>query len=986
MNRHSGTPELLNDCPRTFSAACQSCGRTFLGLLTAWPAALLPAFAAFLLLTSGNASAQDSVESDRAVLVALYNATDGPNWTYNTHWLSNEPLSEWHGVRVNDDGRVTLLSLRSNRLTGEIPVELSQLSQLRSLYLDRNQLTGEIPVELSQLSQLRVLSLYSNQLTGEIPVELSQLSQLSQLSLFSNRLTGEIPAELSQLSQLQRLYLSGNRLTGEIPVELSQLSQLLSLVLSSNRLTGEIPVELSQLSKLWSLWLHSNQLTGEIPVELSQLSQLLSLGLSGNRLTGEIPVELSQLSQLLWLYLDRNQLTGEIPVELSQLSQLLSLVLSSNRLTGEIPAELSQLSQLQRLYLHSNELNGPIPSWLVNLTELRELSLWSNQLTGTIPPEVAPAQDWAALVVLYTATGGPNWTDNTNWTRFSREPLSEWHGVSTDEQGRVEELRLSANGLNGTIGAELGVLTRLTGLYLNDNELSGTIPPELENLTQLQVFDIRNTGLCVTADSELHTWIATIPDFQGTATCQLALDFAHFANGAAIVSDLVLINAGTAPTRPALYFYDQAGAPIAAESVVDVLGDLVVREDGALSVQTELESLGELTISTHGRGEVVSGSVKVVSDSPIGGFIRFDLPGIGVAGVGASQPASDAIFPARRQAGGISTAAAIHNPGAEAMAVSCRLMKAGTVLEEVEIDLAANGQDARFIEEVFPRTDTSDFVGSVRCTAPEGGRFTGVAVELDAANRIFTTLPVVPVDSMDAQDQELALDFAHFANGAAIVSDLVLINAGTAPTRPALYFYDQAGAPIAAESVVDVLGDLVVREDGALSVQTELESLGELTISTHGRGEVVSGSLKVVSDSPIGGFIRFDLPGIGVAGVGASQPASDAIFPARRQAGGISTAAAIHNVEANAQVVACQLMKGGAVLEEVEIHLEANGQEARFIDQMFPRTDTSDFVGSVRCTAPEGGRFTGVAVELDAANRIFTTLPVVPVEDRMSQE
>ena len=783
---------------------------------------------------------------------------------------------------------------------------------------------------------------------------------------------------------------------------MSQLSQLLGLSLSRNQLTGEIPAELSQLSQLLALTLSRNQLTGEIPAELSQLSQLLYLGLFRNQLTGEIPAELSQLSQLRVLFLDRNQLTGEIP--LSQLSQQQSA--DGGDPGGVVPTlPAAGVGPLQKsadggdpggvvpnspscglgLYLHSNELNGPIPSWLVNLTELRELSLWSNQLTGTIPPEVAPAQDRAALRVLYNATDGPNWTDNTNWARFY-EPLSEWHGVSTDEQGRVEELRLSANGLNGTIGAELGVLTRLTGLYLNDNELSGTIPPELENLTQLQVFDIRNTGLCVTADSELHTWIATIQDFQGTATCQLVLDFAHFANGAAIVSDLVLINAGTAPTRPALYFYDQAGAPIAAESVVDVLGDLVVREDGALSVQTELESLGELTISTHGQGVVVSGSLKVVSDSPIGGFIRFDLPGIGVAGVGASQPASDAIFPARRQAGGISTAVAIHNPGAEAMAVSCRLMKEGTVLEEVEIDLAANGQDARFIEEVFPRTDTSDFVGSVRCTAPEGGRFTGVAVELDAANRIFTTLPVVPVDSMDAQDQEGVLDFAHFANGAAIVSDLVLINAGTAPTRPTLYFYDQAGAPIAAESVVDVLGDLVVREDGALSVQTELESLGELTISTHGQGEVVSGSVKVVSDSPIGGFIRFDLPGIGVAGVGASQPASDAIFPARRQAGGISTAVAIHNPGAEAMAVSCRLMKEGTVLEEVEIDLAANGQDARFIEEVFPRTDTSDFVGSVRCTAPEGGRFTGVAVELDAANRIFTTLPVVPVPERTDQE
>ena len=897
--------------------------------------------------------------------------------------LSRNQLTGEIPVELSQLSQLRALSLSSNQLTGEIPVELSQLSQLGSLYLFNNQLTGEIPVELAQLSQLTTLYLFNNQLTGEIPVELGQLSQLRGLHFSGNQLTGEIPVELGQLSQLGLLALFNNQLTGEIPVELAQLSQLMSLSLNGNQLTGPIPVELAQLTQLRGLGLGPNQLTGEIPVELAQLTQLRSLYLSGNQLTGPIPVELGQLSQLQYLYLSGNQLTGEIPVELAQLSQLQLLDLGSNRLTGEIPVELGNLAQLTRLYLHGNELNGPIPSWLVNLTELRELSLWSNQLTGTIPPEVAPAQDRAALVVLYTATGGPHWTDNTNWTYFN-EPLSEWHGVSTDEQGRVEELRLSANGLNGTIGAELGVLTRLTGLYLNDNELSGTIPPELENLTQLQVFDIRNTGLCVTAGSELHTWIATIQDFQGTATCQLALDFAHFANGAAIVSDLVFINAGTAPTRPALYFYDQAGAPIAAESVVDVLGDLVVREDGALSVQTELASLGELTISTHGQGEVVSGSVRVVSDGLLGGVLRFGLPDIGVAGVGASQPTSDAIFPARRQAGGISTAAAIHNPGAEAMAVSCRLMKEGTVLEEVEIDLAANGQDARYIEEVFPRTDTSDFVGSVRCTAPEGGRFTGVAVELDAANRIFTTLPVVPVDSMGAQDQEGVLDFAHFANGAAIVSDLVFINIGTAPTRPALYFYDQAGAPIAAESVVDVLGDLVVREDGALSVQTELASLGELTISTHGQGEVVSGSVKVVSDSPIGGFIRFDLPDIGVAGVGASQPTSDAIFPARRQAGGISTAAAIHNPGAEAMAVSCRLMKEGTVLEEVEIDLEANGQDARFIEEVFTRTDTSDFAGSVRCTAP--GRFTGVAVELDAGNRIFTTLPVVPVEKRTDRE
>ena len=49
-------------------------------------------------------------------------------------------------------------------------------------------------------------------------------------------------------------------------------------------------------------------------------------------------------------------------------------------------------------------------------------------------------------------------------------------------------------------------------------------------------------------------------------------------------------------------------------------------------------------------------------------------------------------------------------------------------------------------------------------------------------------------------------------------------------------------------------------------------------------------------------------------------------------------------------VVSCRLMKGGAVLEEAEIPLEANGQEAQFIEEIFTTTDASDFVGSVRCT------------------------------------
>ena len=173
-------------------------------------------------------------------------------------------------------------------------------------------------------------------------------------------------------------------------------------------------------------------------------------------------------------------------------------------------------------------------------------------------------------------------------------------------------------------------------------------------------------------------------------------------------------------------------------------------------LHTGIEPLGVLTISTHGRGDLLPGSVKVTSDRPIGGFLRFSLPDIGVAGVGVSHPVRDALFPARRQAGGISTAAAIHNLGAEAMVATCQLMQGGAVLEETEIPLAANGQESQYIEEMFTFTgaDVSDFVGSVRCTVPPGeGMFTGVAVEIDEGNRILTTLPVVPVESA-ADSQE----------------------------------------------------------------------------------------------------------------------------------------------------------------------------------------------------------------------------------------
>ena len=96
---------------------------------------------------------QTSPETDREALIALYNATGGPNWSGNYNWLSDVPISEWEGVTTDGNGRVIGLALLGNQLTGEIPPELGNLANLTELYLSGSQLSGGIPPEVRQPRQ-----------------------------------------------------------------------------------------------------------------------------------------------------------------------------------------------------------------------------------------------------------------------------------------------------------------------------------------------------------------------------------------------------------------------------------------------------------------------------------------------------------------------------------------------------------------------------------------------------------------------------------------------------------------------------------------------------------------------------------------------------------------------------------------------------------------------------------------------------------------
>ena len=296
------------------------------------------------------------------------------------NWSANTPIANWSAITVGGTPlRVTELNTSGEglTLTGAIPAELGNLTNLTLLRLSSNELTGAIPAELGNLTNLTHLLLHDNELTGAIPAELGNLANLQDLVLYDNELTGAIPAELGNLTNLDQLWLRNNELTGALPAELGNLTNLTHLLLNANQLTGTIPAELGKLANLQDLFLYDNELTGTIPAELGKLANLQDLFLYDNELTGTIPAELGKLTNLNQLWLRNNELTGAIPAELGNLANLTHLSLSNNLLTGAIPAELGNLTKLDQLWLKDNELTGCIPAGLrdVQSNDLTELNL-----------------------------------------------------------------------------------------------------------------------------------------------------------------------------------------------------------------------------------------------------------------------------------------------------------------------------------------------------------------------------------------------------------------------------------------------------------------------------------------------------------------------------------------------------------------------------------------------------------------------------------
>ena len=301
-------------------------------------------------------------------------------------WDTVTPIAEWEGV-----------SLSGSPL---------RVDGVYLPYLPWRNLTGVVPSELGNLTELRELVLSSNPLTGEIPGELGRLALLDRLYLDDTYLSGNVPSELGQLANLGLLRLNSTYVDGTIPLEIYALRSLWHLDLSNTNVSGPIPPDIGALISLGHLDLSNTNVSGLIPPDIGALISLGHLDLSNTNVSGPIPPEIGALGRLEELDLSNTNLSGTIPLEIGSIGSLRKLDLSNTNLIGFIPPEIGALGRLEELDLSNTNLIGPIPPEIGALGRLKELDLSNTNLSGRVPPEIAGLGSLYSLDVSYTGLCG----------------------------------------------------------------------------------------------------------------------------------------------------------------------------------------------------------------------------------------------------------------------------------------------------------------------------------------------------------------------------------------------------------------------------------------------------------------------------------------------------------------------------------------------------------------------------------------------------
>jgi len=358
------------------------------------------------------------VDEEFEILKKIYNATNGDSWTNS--WdisVNNVNTTSWFGVSIKE-GHVVSLNLFNNNLSGVIPEDITDLSELKILALNNNNISGSIPSSINLLTNLETLDFNSNKLSGLIPTNISDLENLKKFAIGNNNFTGSIPSVLSDFITLEYLDISSNSFDNVVKklyydftntyIDLRNQVIIFNTVL--NLEGSELTVELGNVAK-YDLENNNYDAKNTFVLLVNDVTHTSTI----TNDTGEIIFDDVRI--------------GEIPF---------GAKISIRQTTGTFRNTEFIYEGIE------DKSNIPIVE-----------------------------QEYLALVDLYNSLDGEKWTNVWDISNNNLH-INKWFGVSTYD-GHIVAIDLSTNNLSNSVPDVFGNLPFLNTLNLSSNKLTGIV-------------------------------------------------------------------------------------------------------------------------------------------------------------------------------------------------------------------------------------------------------------------------------------------------------------------------------------------------------------------------------------------------------------------------------------------------------------------------------------------------------------------------------